>query len=227
MNALRFTLVSDGPSDAALLHPLRWLLQANGIDGPIESAWADLRLFPKPIYALDHKIKAALELYPCDLLFVHRDAEREPRSARVEEIRSAIQRISADLFAGRPYACVVPVRMTEAWLLFDEGAIRQAAGNPRSTTALCLPPVSKVEDLPDPKAVLNEALLRATDKPVRRLRKFRTGQALQRLAELIQDYSPLRRASAFNTLEQELRTVLPFFNSESPQSPPLKSTLDR
>jgi len=208
MSALRFTLVSDGPSDAALLHPLRWLLYANGMDRPIEASWADLRAFPKPIGALDHKIRAALELYPCDLLFVHRDAEREPRPKRVEEIRSAVQRISADFFAGRPYVCVVPVRMTEAWLLFDETAIRQAAGNPRGTTPLCLPPLTRVEDLPDPKAVLNEALLRATDKPARRLRKFRTGQAVQRLAELIQDYGPLRNLTAFRTLEQELKAVL-------------------
>lgn len=208
MSELRFTLVSDGPSDAALLHPLRWLLQANGVDRPIEAAWADLRAFPRPISSLDHKIRAALELYPCDLLFVHRDAEREPRAKRVEEIRSAVQRIALDFFAGRPYICVVPVRMTEAWLLFDEIAIRQAAGNPRSATPLCLPPLARVEDLPDPKAVLNEALQRATDKPPRRLRKFRTGQAVQRLAELIQDYSPLRRATAFHTLEQELQAVL-------------------
>ena len=143
------------------------------------------------------------------MLFVHRDAEREPRTKRVDEIRSAIQHISADFFVGRPYVCVVPVRMTEAWLLFDEGAIRQAAGNPRSATPLYLPPLAKVEDLPDPKAVLHEALRRATDKPVRRLRKFRTGQAVYRLAELIQDYSPLRKAPAFQTLENELHLVLP------------------
>lgn len=208
MSSLRFTLVSDGPSDAALLHPLKWLLQANGVDGPIESAWADLRVFPKPISGLDHKIRAALELYPCDLLFVHRDAERESRSSRVEEIRGAIQRIASDFFARRPYVCVVPVRMTEAWLLFDEGAIRQAAGNPRSTTPLDLPPIGRVEDLPDPKSVLNEVLRLATDKPRRRLRKFRTGQAIQRLAELIQDYGPLRGAAAFRSLEVELRCAL-------------------
>jgi hypothetical protein len=183
-------------------------LEANGVNRPIESAWADLRSLPKPITGLHQKIRAAVELFPCDLLFVHRDAEREPRANRVAEIQAAIQRISSDLFAGRPYVCVVPVRMTEAWLLFDEDAIRLAAGNPRSATPLCLPPLSKVEDLPDPKTVLNEILLRATEKPVRRLRKFRTGQAVQRLAELIQDFSPLRKATAFQTLEQELRTVL-------------------
>lgn len=208
MNSLRFTLVSDGPSDAALLHPLRWLLQENGINRPMEPAWADLRSLPKALPTLEIKIRAAIELFPCDLLFVHRDAEREPRANRVHEIRAAIQRISTDFFAGRPYACVVPVRMTEAWLLFDEAAIRQAAGNPSGDTPLNLPSLSRVEDLPDPKAVLNEALLRATEKPARRLRKFRTGQAVQRVAELIHDFAPLRRTTAFQALEQDLKDVL-------------------
>lgn len=208
MKSLRFTLVSDGPSDAALLYPLRWLLQANGVNHPIEPAWADLRSFPKPFPTLELKIRAAMELFPCELLFVHRDAEREPREKRVDEIRSAIQRISTDFFAGRPYACVVPVRMTEAWLLFDEAAIRRAAGNPSSDTPLNLPALSRVEDLPDPKAILNDALLRATDKPPRRLKKFKTGLAVQRVAELISDYAPLRRTPAFQALENELQTVL-------------------
>ena len=205
---MRFTLVSDGPSDRALLYPLKWLLQANGINKPIEPAWADLRSFPKPFPTLELKIRAAIELFPCDVLFVHRDAEREPRENRVAEIRSAIQRIATDFFAGRPYACVVPVRMTEAWLLFDEAAIRQAAGNPSSATPLNLPPVARVEDLPDPKAVLNEALLLATDKRPRRLKKFRTGLAVQRVAELISDFAPLRSTTAFQALENELQALL-------------------
>ena len=205
---MRFTLVSEGPSDAALLHPLKWLLQANGVNQPIEPAWADLRSFPKPFLSLEHKIRAAMELFPCELLFVHRDADREPRENRVSEIRSAIQRISSDFFAGRPYACVVPVRMTEAWLLFDEAAIRQAAGNPSGTSPLNLPSVSRAEDLPDPKAVLNQALIQATEKPARRLEKCRTGLAVQRVAELISDYAPLRRSHSFQALEGELQAVL-------------------
>jgi hypothetical protein len=34
---------------------------------------------------------------------------------------------------------VVPVRMTEAWLLADEFAIRSAPGNPNGTQSLDLP----------------------------------------------------------------------------------------
>ena len=208
MNTLRFTLVTDGTTDAALIYPLRWLLVENRVQRPIEPAWADLRALPEPPTGLESRIAAAVSLYPCDLLFVHRDAEREPRERRLEEIRHAIQKVSADLFSGRPYVCVVPVRMTEAWLLFDERAIRGAAGNPNGSVPLALPPVSKVEGLPDPKETLHDLLIKATDKTARRLKNFAVGQAIHRLVELIEDFSPLRSAPAFSTLEAELREVI-------------------
>ena len=78
MNSLRFTLFTDGPTDEVLLHPLRWLLINNGVVRSIEAAWADLRTLPTPPTQLVDKIRAAIDLYPCDLIFVHRDAEREP-----------------------------------------------------------------------------------------------------------------------------------------------------
>lgn len=35
MNELRYTLLSDGPSDRALLPILTWLLRQNGVTGAI------------------------------------------------------------------------------------------------------------------------------------------------------------------------------------------------
>jgi len=52
----------------------------------------------------------------------------------------------------------VPVRMTEAWLLFDEAAIRRAAGCPNGSMPLELPSLKTSEDIPDPKTILHEAL---------------------------------------------------------------------
>lgn len=216
MNTLRFTLVSDGTTDAALIYPLRWLLVENRVQWPIEAAWADLRALPQPPTGLESRIVAAVNLYSCDLLFVHRDAEREPRERRLEEIRHAIRNVTSDLFSGRPYVCVIPVRMTEAWLLFDERAIRRAAGNPNGTVPLALPPVSKVEGLPDPKEILRELLLKATDKTARRLKNFAVGQAVHRLVELIEDFSPLRSAPAFSALEADLRDVIANSGWEKP-----------
>jgi hypothetical protein len=44
--------------------------------------------------------------------------------------------------------------MTEAWLLIDEKAIREAAGNPKGRQPLNLPKPSKTEELSDPKETL-------------------------------------------------------------------------
>ena len=42
----------------------------------------------------------------------------------------------------------------------------------------------------------------------RRLKRFRKGQARQRLAELIDDYSPLEQLPAFRSFRTELKQVL-------------------
>ncbi len=147
----------------------------------------------------------AVELRPCDLLFVHRDAERASRADRVIEIRKA-QGESAD--PRFPAVCVVPVRMTEAWLLFDEAAIRNAAGNPNGHVELALPDLRDVESLPDPKAILHDLLLTASQRGKRRRRTFRVGIAAARLADLVSDFAPLRELSAFSAMERDLRQLI-------------------
>ncbi len=208
MKQLRITLVSDGPTDASLLYPLRWLLLNNGLSLPLDSSWADLRQLPSPPAGLADRIAAAVDLYPCDLLFVHRDAERDPPELRVEEIQRAIQRCSAELFSSRPYICVVPVRMTEAWFLFDEMAIRRAAGNPAGKVTLEMPNVARLENHPEPKSLLLDLLREATELPQRQRQQISLGKSIHRLAELIDDFSPLRRLPAFARLEADVRSVL-------------------
>ena len=87
MRELRYTLTTDGSSDAALLPILTWLLRTNGVSCAIQPEWADSRQSRQPNKRkLVNRIRWSLDLYPCDLLFVHRDAEREPRTKRVDEI---------------------------------------------------------------------------------------------------------------------------------------------
>jgi hypothetical protein len=160
MMELRYTLVSDGSSDAVLLPVLTWLLREHGVVWAIQPEWADLRGLPKPPRTLVDKICHSLDLYPCDLLFIHRDAEREPREIRIKEIEDALHTVrkSQDV----PAVCVIPVRMTEAWLLFDEVAIRSAAGNLSRSVALEFPSLKQIEDLTDPKERLHELLRQAS-----------------------------------------------------------------
>ena len=206
MTEIRYTFLTDGSSDAALIPTLTWLLRENGVEFAIQPAWADLTRIPRrKRRRLEDKIYWSLEFYPCDLLFVHRDAEREPRENRVNEITTAIQRVGISV---PPRICVVPVRMQEAWLLFNESAINHAAGNPSNHHSLNLPTISRLEALPDPKTELHDRLKLASNLRGRRLSGFPVSEYARRVTEFIQDFSPLRALSAFAALETELQQII-------------------
>jgi hypothetical protein len=204
VKSLTCTLLTDGPSDQVLLKPLVWLLRRHGVVCPIQSEWADLRQLPKPPKGLPARIRKSLELFPCDLLFLHRDAEREPREKRIGEIRDALGALPDIVL---PVICVVPVRMQEAWLLFDEAAIRRAAGNRNGTVSLSLPPLKDVERLPNPKHDLQELLKTASELHGRRRSQLNLPLCARRVAEYIEDFAPLDALTAFNALSADVRRV--------------------
>lgn len=202
---LRFTLVSDGSSDRALLPIFRWLLVDRfEVPHPIEAQWADLRRLPMPSRRLDERLIRSLEIYPCDLLLVHRDAEMDSLENRRQEIARALRRARVR----EPAVAVVPVRMLEAWLLFDEPALRRAAGNPNGRIRLDLPALDRIEALPDAKAVLREALQAASGLRGRRRRRLGLSQRAYRISQLIDDFSPLLSLPAFATFSDDLRQTL-------------------
>jgi hypothetical protein len=207
MMELRYTLLSDGSSDRALIPILNWLLKTHLNECAIQPQWADLRPFDKSLRnTFEKRIKLSLELYPCELLFIHRDAEKDPHESRANEIRTAVTQGAS--FISVPTVCVVPVRMTEAWLLFDIVALRKAASNPNGKTQLHLPDIKKLEHEPDPKNVLYELLRQASGLSSRRLRKFSASDCTHRVSELINDFRPLFVLPAFAALESELQNVI-------------------
>jgi hypothetical protein len=210
MKELRYTLLSDGSSDRALLPILTWLLRQHLAECAIQAEWADLRRLRRPPKTLAARIRTTLELFACDLLLVHRDAERETHALRSAEIREA----AADIAV--PIVCVVPIRMQEAWLLFDEKAIRSAAGNPRGDEPLSLPHITTVEAIPDPKNVLFALLRDASGLQGRRRKRFSAPPAVHRIAELIANFTPLRTLPAFQALEEELARALAAFRRAPP-----------
>ena len=204
MKEIRYTLITDGSSDRALMPILTWLLIDLGVNLPIQPTWADFTRLRNPPKKLEDRIHKAIALYPCDLLFVHRDAEKEPRQKRVSEINQAVESIPLDVRL--PVVCVIPVKMTEAWLLIDEKAIREAAGNPKGSQSLNLPKPSTIEKLSDPKENLKALLELARGHSSRKSQKFSTAKA--RVAELIDDFQPLKQLPAFIALESELKQTL-------------------
>jgi len=200
-------LLTDGPADKALVPILTWLLHQCLPDIPIQSRWADLRRLPRPPRELADKILKSIELYPCDLLFIHRDAEKASLDTRLNEIKRALNEISANIKIP-PAVSVVPVRMTETWLLFDVDAIRQAAGNPNGTVPLDMPALRDLEKQKKPKKYLHALLQTATELGSHRKKRFDTNSAILRIPEYIDDFSPLRKLSAFIALEEEIKTIL-------------------
>ena len=203
MRLLRYTLVSEGSTDANLIPIINWTLEEVGKVELVQGVRAEFWRLPEPPGALTARIINAVDLFPCDALFVHRDADREPAKNRHDEIRAAVE-VARQGSCRLPAVAVVPVRMLEAWLLFDELAIRSAAGNPNGQSPLNLPPLTRVEDRPDPKRDLREALRTASELSGRRLKKFNTSTAFWRVVDFIRDFSPLRQLPAFRQFEKSV-----------------------
>lgn len=202
MTDIRYTLVSDGSSDRILIPILNWLLEVVCPDYAIQPKWADLRWLKNPPNALGDRLRTAIDLYPCDLLFVHRDAETQEPDERRRQIMDALDESGVEL----PAISVVPIRMSEAWLLLNEMAIRTAVGRPTGKVQLLLPKFDQIEAIPDPKERLFQALRDASESTGRRLANLNPHALRHRVAELIDDFSPLRRLAAFQRLEEDLRT---------------------
>ena len=164
---IRFLLVCEGSSDAALVEHIRRLLVEYGQSDPQGMYWANGRL-------LTDKIRAGLHYVgDCDLLLVHRDAdafEDTPSAGpqkRYDEIGDAV----SDSDYSGAWVGMVPVQMTEAWLLLDEAEIRRVAGRPWGEEPLGLPSPSRVENDSDPKLRLERALTIASGATGRRLKR--------------------------------------------------------
>ena len=201
---MQFTLISEGSSDKALLPILRWVLLQSGVRSQVSGDWVDWGRFRNPPRVLARKIESAVRLYPCDLLFIHRDSDAAHPAERRDEIRRAIENAGGPV---PPSVCIVPVRMMEAWFLFSEQAIREASGNPSGREILNLPRIRDIEALPNPKEVLYALLREASGLSGRRLKGFRAASAIHRMAEITDDFSSLRELSAFQELHSDVQSI--------------------
>lgn len=192
MSRIKFTLVADGSSDRVLLRVIEWLVQQH-TDIPVRGELATA--LPPIADGLRNRVARALELFPCDILFVHRDAEGQPLNTRVNEIHDACDGVFAS------HIPVVPVRMTESWLLGDISAIRRAAGNPYGAAHVNIPVKHRWEETSDPKRLLRDVLKAASNLSARRLDKVSIGSWVARVGDLTEDWSHLRGLSSFDCLE--------------------------
>lgn len=200
-------LIADGSSDRALI-PLIKLLLKEHLLLPFEEP----QLIQETKDSLAARVQDALEKYSLDILFIHRDAENETYEHREAEIRRSVplDKLDSVIF-------VIPIKMTEAWLLTDPVAIRCAVGNPNSLIQLHLPKAAKVEQC-QAKDVLFETLTLACELGAQRRRKFKPEKYRHRVAELISDLNSLRLIPSFKRLEEGLIPCLAKLNKGSAPS---------
>ena len=203
---LRFLLVCEGSADAELVQHIRRLLVNLGQEDPQGTHWYYGRL-------LADKIRGGLQNSgACDLLLVHRDSDspNDTQSAgpgrRREEISAAISDAGYD----GAWASIVPVRMTETWLLLDEAAIRAVVGRPNGNDLVILPPSNNLESVANPKDVLDDALLSASGASGRRLSKIKRDlpKFHRRLLEDLPVGGPLEQIPSWVRFRDDLREAL-------------------
>lgn len=177
--------IGEGSSDDPLARLVSDAFILRGVDADIRSLGADrLGAEGKDIPT---KIRTAKKLFSdFDFVVIHRDCDNQEPHVRIEEISSAVEET---LGADFPTIEVVPRTMTEAWLLLNESAIRKVAGKPNSRKSLDLPKPKNVEGVRDPKKMLEEAILTASDESGRRRQKI-SGKFSSHRRNLLEQLDP-------------------------------------
>lgn len=197
----RALFLADGPSDMPLSDHLEQLSRRTGL--LLEVVPLDPHRVPAAGRTIEGRVKAALaQDSDFDCVLVHRDAEKQDPERRFEEVRDGV---NAAGFSG-PAVGIVPVKMTEAWLLLDEQAIRRVAGHPSGTADLGLPKPRHVEGVAHPKAMLQDALITASGASGRRLRvlKKRFGAHRRQLLEALDLDGPIEHLAAWQRLKNDV-----------------------
>ncbi len=93
MPAIECALLSEGSSDQVLIPMLEWLLREHAPRNPSLVEWVDLLRCPRKPATMIDKITAALELYQCHILFVHRDSDgKDPERRYSEKVKQGRSR---------------------------------------------------------------------------------------------------------------------------------------
>lgn len=192
---LVYSVVADGGTDRLLVPIIQWAIHR--LDPSVELLEPEFR-------KRSGSVKEFLDSYNSGrmLIFVHRDAENRSLEERMTEFDSI----------NRPeVVAVVPVRMSESWLLFEGSAIAGAAGSPASHVQV--PKISEIEGIADPKDLLDQLLFEAAGSPAgRRGKVFRRSIVERRVSVSlrISDFKPLEGLRAFRQFQQSLATSYPY-----------------
>ena len=155
----------------------------------------------------DRIAQAAQDAAPAwNVLFVHADADGDAGRALRESILPGLDLVHGMDLPRTAGVAVVPVRMTESWVLADRDALRAVFGSTLDDAALGLTFNSAaLERLADPKRMLDEAF--AATRPAGRRAHAGVMALLNALGEQVA-LEKLRVLPAFRALEADIDTAL-------------------
>jgi Domain of unknown function (DUF4276) len=210
---LQPALYAEGATDERFLGQLLWRLCDDlclNLHQQVEVAPVEVLPEAKTVQAGEGRhdrilaaAQAASDLWT--VLFVHADADGDAIAARANRAAPAINFLH-QRFAKRSAVAVVPVRMTEAWMLQDGDALRDVLGCTLSDQHWGLPGSDVgIESIRDPKQMLEHVFL--STQPSGPARRRGIGGLYAPLGERVR-LDRLRLLPSFRETDQELRAAL-------------------
>ena len=150
------------------------------------------------------QVLEGLEETGYDIFCIHTDCDKQkPEAARNSRIHPLLP-----LFEDAKIVVpIVPIHMTEAWLLADKALLKEQLGTDKSDQELGI--ARKPETIANPKVCLNEAIRKAEAHQTKRQR--RRGRKLGELYEDISrdiDLQQLERLKAYQQFIEDLTKAL-------------------
>ena len=156
-------------------------------------------------------LHAAQDVHGYHLLLVHADADAPTQDgARSERIEPGVQRVEQAINQGE-HVCdtlvpVIPIRMTEAWMLADPDALINIIGTRSSPADLGVSHrPHEVERISDPKSKLQNAL--NVSRSPRRRRPPKIGALYEPLARML-SLDRLAQVPAYGQFQTDLTQAL-------------------
>lgn len=156
---------------------------------------------------VDVMLSYAKQSYECGLmvLCIHVDADDiNDENVFIYKILPAFEHVQyANDEVCKNLVAVVPVRMTEAWMLADIDLLKSELGTSKSASELGI--AKKPEEYADPKTAIEEAIrIACADLPARRRHKFTIAELYQPIGQKIQ-LNRLEQLPAYQKFKQAVR----------------------
>ena len=144
------------------------------------------------------------------VICIHSDADSPDIEDRLknnfEPVFAAVEEFGNDVC--KNLVTIIPVQMTEAWMLADLDLLKEKIGTSKSNRDLGLPNrIKSVENLADPKAVIKEALRVAQLDQPRRRKKLKISQLYSPLSQEL-SIEKLMQLPSFRYFMENIRSSL-------------------